>query len=656
MTEPIKDENSVVYDENAIKILEGLEPIKQRPGMYTRTESPLHIVQEALDNAIDEALGGFANQVMVHAHKDGSVTITDNGRGIPVGLHPKKQIPVVQAIFTILHSGGKFDKGSGAGAYAFSGGLHGVGVSVTNALSDLLSVEVKRDGFKWTIEFSNGDVVKPLAKGDSTNRTGTSLRIKPNPKYFDNPDIPLVPLRELAKTKAILLPGLKVTFRNEREDKEDEVFQYENGLRDYLQESSKEDPILPFLQAEKFIGKDDDNFSEGEGAQWVIGWFEDTGPSQGASYVNLIPTPDHGTHVAGLKSALFNSVRAYCESHALMPKGVKLSSDDVFKNIRFVLSARLLDPSFDGQTKDRLNSRDAVKLLEKTAQPVLDAWLAHNPAHAKTVGELAVRNASARQRASQKTERKKSSGVVLLPGKLSDCESQDSSLNELFLVEGDSAGGSAKMARNKELQAILPMRGKGLNTWEKTAQESLENAEISDISTAIGVAPHTLKDEVDFSRLRYGKVCVLSDADVDGFHIQTLMLTLFYRHFPQLLNRGHVYIAQPPLYRIDAAPVGKKKPARKLYAMDDNEQVHHIEKLKKEGYTQISVSRFKGLGEMNPDELWETSLNPDTRRLAQVILPQELTEQAHEMVDMLMSKSRASHRRQWLEASEIERD
>lgn len=646
------------YSESDIQILEGLEPVKLRPGQFTRLDCPLHIVQEALDNAVDEAIGGFASQIQVIYHKDGAITISDNGRGIPVGLHPEKKIPVVQAIFTLLYSGGKFNKASGGSAYSYAGGLHGVGVSVTNALSESLEVEVKREGFKWNIAFSNGFVVKPLEKGDTTNRTGTSLRIKPNPKYFQNPAVPKEELKSLAKTKAVLLPGLKVTFKDEVEGSEDQ-FLFENGISDYLVSfSGGEQPLVPLINGEGFIDSEDESFSEGEGAQWSLSWYEtalDT-KSQGSSFVNLIPTPLHGTHVAGLKSALFNSLKTYCENHALIPKGVRLSSEDVFKNVRFILSAKVLDPSFDNQTKDALNTRDAVALIEKVSKPQIDGWLAHNPGNAKIIGDLVVRNASARVKASQKVEKRKSSSVVLLPGKLTDCESEDSAVTEIFLVEGDSAGGSAKMARNKETQAILPMRGKGLNTWEKSSAEAMENSEINDISTAIGVPPHTKNSELDWNKLRYGKICILSDADVDGFHIQTLMLTLFYKHFPLLIEKGHIYVAQTPLYRVDAPSVGKKKQAKKLYAMDDSELVHTVEKLKKDGYGNISVSRFKGLGEMNPPELWETSLNPDTRRLAQVILPPDEEKEAVEKIDMLMSKARSSNRRTWLEANEIEKD
>lgn len=636
------------YAESSIKILEGLEPVKQRPGMYTRTESPLHIIQEVLDNSVDEAIGGYARLISVELLPDGEVRIADDGRGIPVGLHPEKKIPVVQAVFTILHAGGKFDKADG-GAYSFSGGLHGVGVSVTNALSDLLEVTVIRDGWQHVIEFNNGDVAKPLKRLGRAEGTGTALRIKPNPKYFDSPDFDAALLRALVRSKAVLLPGLVTTFRDARKnaDAPVESYSYADGLSTYLSEQSAGEPLVPVMAQAAYATAQDDNFAEGEGAAWAFSFYEGGGAS--ASFVNLIPTPHGGTHVAGLRQALFNAVRSHVDHHGMLPKGVKLTADDVFKNVGYVLSARILDPSFENQTKDRLSSRDGVKLLEKTVQPHFEAWLNLNPADAKVVAELCIRNAAARQRAGKVVERKKSSSVVMLPGKLSDCESSDPAVTELFLVEGDSAGGSAKMGRLKDTQAILAMRGKGLNTWEKDAVDAMGNEEIHDISTAIGIPPHGLSDEVDFSRLRYGKVCLLADADVDGFHIQVLLLTLFFRHFPQLIDRGHVYVARPPLFRLDVEAVGKKRPAKKVYAMDEAELHMLQDRLAKEGYRPPKVGRFKGLGEMDPPELWETTLNPDTRRLLKVVLPESMRPAALTGFDNLMAKGRADWRRQWLE-------
>lgn len=636
------------YTEANIKILKDLEPIKLRPGQFTRTDTPLHMIQEVLDNAIDEALGGYAQNVCVIAHSDGSVSIADDGRGIPVGLHPEKNIPVVQAIFTMLYSGGKFEK-TGGGAYSFAGGLHGVGVCVTNALSDRLDVTVVRDGWKYRIVFSNGDVVEPLKKVERSEGQGTTIRIKPNPKYFSQPEIPLDELKELLKSKAVLLPGLKIEYSDRRnEDRSTtEVFQYSRGMSAYLLEVAKESPIVPLIEGQAYAQDGDENFSEGEGAAWAFSWFE-SGDASGKSFVNLIPTPLHGTHVSGLKAAIFTTVKTFIEHHGLLPKGLKLTAEDVFKHVRFVLSARMLDPSFDNQTKDRLSSRDGVKLVEKMLQPHLDAWANHNTANAKIVAELVIKTASARQRASIKTEKRRNSSIVMLPGKLADCESDEPELRELFLVEGDSAGGSAKAARIKDCQAILPLRGKSLNVWEKTKEEALSNEEIHDISVAIGIPLHTVKDSLEFNKLRYHKICILSDADVDGFHIQTLLLTLFFKHFPQLVQNGYVYVSRPPLYRIDADAVGKKKQAKKLYAMDEAERLGLEEKLKKEGYLNLKVGRFKGLGEMNPEDLWDTTLNPDTRRLLRVTLPEEKKAEAVEMFDNLMSKDRASWRREWM--------
>jgi topoisomerase IV subunit B len=636
-----------LYNEESIKILEGLEPVKQRPGMYTRTDSPLHIIQEVLDNSVDEAIGGYATNIQVEVLPGNCVRITDNGRGIPVGLHPEKKIPVVEAVFTILHAGGKFDKASG-GAYSYSGGLHGVGVSVTNALSDVLDVTVTRDGWKHQIVFNNGNVATPLKRLGRAEGTGTSSLIQPNPKYFDTPVIDAKALRALVKSKAILLPGLTAEFVDgtDPESPVTEIFSYAAGLQDYLAELSPE-PVTPVIATQLYIETADDQFAVGEGAAWALAFYES--PAATSSFVNLIPTPLGGTHVSGLRSALFNAVRAYTEHHSLTPKGIKLTADDVFKNVGYVLSARMLDPSFENQTKDRLNSRDGVKLLERVALPYFEGWLNLNPVPAKAIAELALRNAATRQRQTQKLERKRSSSLVMLPGKLSDCESSNPAETELFLVEGDSAGGSAKMGRSKYNQAILAMRGKGLNTWEKDSLEAMQNSEINDISTAIGVAPHKRSDVVDFGKLRYGKINILADADVDGFHIQVLLLTLFLKHFPQLIERGHIYISRPPLYRIDADAVGKKKAAKKIYVMDEAELTQVQEKLTKEGYSKFKVGRFKGLGEMDPPELWDTTLNPDTRRLLRVVLPEQATTEAEAAFDNLMSKKKSDWRREWME-------
>lgn len=635
------------YTEASITILEGLEPVKKRPGMYTRTESPLHIVQEILDNSIDEAIGGFSKNVTIEMLPNNCVRVTDDGRGIPVGLHPEKKIPVVEAVFTILHAGGKFDKASG-GAYSYAGGLHGVGVSVTNALSDVLDVTVIRDGWKYQIVFNNGDVAKPLKKLERAEGSGTSLYVQPNPKYFDTATIDAQALRALIKSKAILLPGLTTRFIDSTNPDAPvtEVFNYAAGLVDYLAEMSNE-PVVPVISTQVYVDASDEQFAEGEGAAWALSFYE--GQAAASSFVNLIPTPQGGTHVAGLRSALFNSVKGYLEHHNLTPKGIKLTADDVFKNVGYVLSARMLDPSFENQTKDRLGSRDAVKLMERIALPYFEGWLNLNPVPAKAIAELCLRNAAARQRQTLKVDRKRSSSVVMLPGKLTDCESSNPAEAEIFLVEGDSAGGTAKMGRSKDTQAILAMRGKGLNVWEKDAMEAMQNSEINDISIAIGIPPHTLTDTVDWSKLRYEKINILADADVDGFHIQVLLLTMFFKHWPQLIQRGYVYVSRPPLYRLDADAVGKKKPAKKLFAMDDAELKQMQEKLAKEGYSKFKIGRFKGLGEMSAVELWETTLNPDTRRLLRAALPEHLKLEATATFDNLMSKKKASWRREWME-------
>ena len=644
------------YSESSIRILKGLEPVKLRPGQFTRTDCPLHIVQEVLDNAVDEAIGGHAKEISIELFSDGSVGIRDTGRGIPVGLHPLEQVPVVEAIFTVLYSGGKFDKSSG-GAYSYSGGLHGVGVSVTNALSERLIAEVVRDGWRWRIEFGDGDVTKPLHKVERAEGSGTFVRIKPNPKYFDSPDIPVGELRELLRSKAVLLPGLVARMVDSREEpSKEEVFCYSAGMSDYLSELGGE-PLVPVLAGEAYADANDSAFAQGEGASWAFSWYE-KGDGIGRSFVNLIPTPQHGTHVTGLRAAVFSALKSYIEHHGLLPKGLKLTADDAFKSVRFVVSARMLEPSFDNQTKDRLNSRDGVALVERMARPFMEAWLNHNPGPAKVVADLVIQAAAARQRAAHKVERRRSTSVVMLPGKLADCESQVPAETELFLVEGDSAGGSAKQGRLKDNQAILPLRGKGLNSWEQSKDEALSNREIHDISVALGVPLHSRGDTVDLSRLRYGKVCILSDADVDGFHIQVLLLTLFYKHFPALVEAGHVYVARTPLYRIDADAVGKKKPAKKVYAMDDGERAMLEDRLYKEGYRNLQVVRFKGLGEMNPTQLWDTTLNPDTRRLLQVHLPEEGVSHTDAVFDCLMSKSNAAWRREWLErrGSEVDGD
>ncbi|NTX47190.1 DNA topoisomerase IV subunit B [Burkholderia cepacia] len=653
---------SAAYSEASIKVLKGLEPVKQRPGMYTRTENPLHIIQEVIDNASDEALGGYGKQITVTLHADQSVSVEDDGRGIPFGMHPEEGVPVVEIVFTRLHAGGKFDKAAG-GAYTFSGGLHGVGVSVTNALATRLDVTVWRDGKIAELGFAEGDVVKPLTTqgaGRGEKKSGTRVQVWPNPKYFDSPNLPLGELQRLLRSKAVLLPGVEVVLVNEKSG-ERQTWKYEDGLRGYLlDEMNGSELLIPLFEGGRFADSrsGDDTFAEGEGASWVVAWSEE-GSLVRESYVNLIPTPAGGTHESGLRDGLYQAVKSFVELHNLQPKGVKLLAEDVFARVSFVLSAKVLDPQFQGQIKERLNSRDAVKLVSSFSRPALELWLNQHVEHGKKLAELVIKQAQARTRAGQKVEKRKSSGVAVLPGKLTDCETEDITRNELFLVEGDSAGGSAKMGRDKEYQAILPLRGKVLNTWETERDRLFANNEVHDISVAIGVDPHSPDESVDLSNLRYGKICILSDADVDGSHIQVLLLTLFFKHFPQLIERGHVCVARPPLFRVDA-PARGKKAAQKLYALDEGELEAILDKLRKDGVreTQWSISRFKGLGEMSAEQLWDTTMNPDTRRLMPVKLGELDYEATVARMTMLMGKGEAAARRGWLEekGNDVEAD
>ena len=638
------------YSEGSIKVLKGLEPVKQRPGMYTRTDNPLHVIQEVIDNAADEALAGFGKKIRVTLHADGSVGVEDDGRGIPFGLHPEEKAPVVELVFTRLHAGGKFDKGKG-GAYSFSGGLHGVGVSVTNALSKRLEVTSHREGQVARIVFSGGDVVepltlRPLAPGE--RKQGTTVRAWPDAKYFESAGLPGTELVHLLRSKAVLMPGVTVTLTDEKK-KDTQSWQYKGGLRDYLEQTLTGDVVVPIFEGEGYAGKDSDSFAEGEGAEWAVAFTEEGAPVR-ESYVNLIPTTAGGTHDSGLRDGLFQAVKSFIELHALLPKGVKLMPEDVFARASYVLSAKVLDPQFQGQIKERLNSRDAVRLVSSYVRPALELWLNQHVDYGKRLAELAIKAAQTRQRAGQKVEKRKGSGVAVLPGKLTDCESRDIADNEVFLVEGDSAGGSAKMGRDKETQAVLPLRGKVLNTWEVERDRLFANTEIHDISVAIGVDPHGPTDEVDLSGLRYGKICILSDADVDGSHIQVLLLTLFFRHFPKLIDAGHVYVARPPLYRVDA-PARGKKPAAKMYALDDGELTATLDKLRKDGVSEgkWTIGRFKGLGEMNAEQLWETTLNPDTRRLLPVRLGRFDFSQTTDEMTKLMGKGEAASRRELME-------
>jgi topoisomerase-4 subunit B len=638
------------YSEGSIRVLKGLEPVKQRPGMYTRTDNPLHIIQEVLDNAADEALAGYGKKIKVVLHTDGSVSIEDDGRGIPFGLHPEEKAPVIELVFTRLHAGGKFDKGKG-GAYSFSGGLHGVGVSVTNALSKRLEATSYREGQVATLVFSGGDVTEPLVArpaGEGDRKQGTTVRAWPDAKYFESSALPMNELTHLLRSKAVLMPGVTVTLVNEK-TKETQQWQYKAGLRDYLTQTLNGDPVIPLFEGEGFADGNSESFAEGEGASWAVAFTEDGAPVR-ESYVNLIPTSAGGTHDSGLRDGLFNAVKSFIELHGLLPKGVKLMPEDVFARASYVLSAKVLDPQFQGQIKERLNSRDAVRLVSSFVRPALELWLNEHVDYGKKLAELAIKAAQTRQKAGQKVEKRKSSGVAVLPGKLTDCESRDIADNEVFLVEGDSAGGSAKMGRNKETQAILPLRGKVLNTWEVDRDRLFANNEIHDISVAIGVDPHGPNDNPDMSNLRYGKVCILSDADVDGSHIQVLLLTLFFRHFPKLIEAGHLYVARPPLFRVDA-PARGKKPASKAYALDEGELTAIIDKLRKDGVKEggWSISRFKGLGEMSAEQLWDTTLNPDTRRLLPIELGPLDNAGTESLMTQLMGKGEAAARRELME-------
>jgi topoisomerase IV subunit B len=639
------------YGEASIRVLKGLEPVKQRPGMYTRTDNPLHIVQEVIDNAADEALAEFGRRIDVTVHADNSVSVEDDGRGIPFGLHPQEKVSVIEIVFARLHAGGKFDKGAG-NAYSFSGGLHGVGVSVTNALSKRLEVTVWREGQVATICFSGGDVIEPLKTRKATaadKKSGTRVRVWPDAKYFETGELPRPELTHLLRSKAVLMPGVTVTLAVEK-GAEQHRWLYQGGLRDYLMQSLSADPVIPLFEGEHFADAGEtENFAEGEGASWCVAFTED-GNTVRESYVNLIPTVAGGTHESGLKDGMFGAIKGFIDMHSLLPKGVKLMPEDVFSRASFVLSAKVLDPQFQGQIKERLNSRDALRLVSACVKPLLELWLNQHVEHGRKLAELVIRQAQTRQRASLKVEKRKGSGVAVLPGKLTDCESRDLLQNEIFLVEGDSAGGSAKLGRNKETQAILPLRGKVLNAWEVERDRLFANNEIHDIAVAIGVDPHGANDNVDLSGLRYGKVCILSDADVDGSHIQVLLLTLFFRHFPKLIEAGRIFVAKPPLFRVDA-PARGKKPAAKIYALDEGELGATLDKLRKEGAREDSwnISRFKGLGEMNAEQLWDTTLNPETRRLLQIEFARLGFAATGQSLCKLMGKGEAQSRRELME-------
>ncbi len=616
------------YDASAIEVLTGLEPVQKRPGMYTDTVRPNHLAQEVIDNSVDEAVAGHGSLIEVTLHKDGSLSVRDDGRGMPVDIHPEEKISGVEVILTRLHAGGKFSSKN----YQYSGGLHGVGISVVNALSSKLEVEVRRDGVVYTMAFKHGAPKGKLKKTGTVGKrnTGTWIRFWPEKKYFDSVNFSLPRLRHVLRAKAVLCPGLMVEFHDEKSG-ETESWKYEGGLQDYLGESLFDKQLLPeepFTSSMK---------GSNEEVDWALCWLVDDGEVTAESYVNLIPTAQGGTHVNGLRTGLTEALREFCEIRNLLPRGVKLSPEDVWERVCYVLSVKLQDPQFSGQTKERLSSRECAAFVSGVVKDAFSLWLNQHTEAGQSIATLAIENAQKRLRAGKKVIRKKITSGPALPGKLADCSSQDNEITELFLVEGDSAGGSAKQARDRVFQAIMPLRGKILNTWEVESDQVLASQEVHDISVAIGMEPgdSNLKD------LRYGKICILADADSDGYHIATLLCALFLRHFRSLVEAGHVYIAMPPLFRID---VGKQV----FYALDEAEKQGVIDRIEAEKIKgKVSVTRFKGLGEMNPMQLRVTTLSPDTRRLVRLTL--DAGDASNQMLDMLLAKKRAGDRKSWLE-------
>ncbi|MDH4040843.1 MAG: DNA topoisomerase IV subunit B [Gammaproteobacteria bacterium] len=616
------------YTAEDIEVLTGLEPVRKRPGMYTDTSRPNHLAQEVIDNSVDEALAGHASQIEVILHRNGSVTVTDDGRGMPVDIHPEQGVPGVEVILCTLHAGGKFSSKN----YQFSGGLHGVGVSVVNALSSELEIVIRRDGQVYRMTFAGGDKKTDLEVIDTCGKrnTGTAVTFLPDPRYFDSVTFSVSRLRHVLRAKAVLCPGLRVKFTEEKSGDTDEWY-YEDGLTDYLADATIDFPVIPEVP---FVG----SFSgSNEAVDWAVQWLPEGGEIIAESYVNLIPTIQGGTHVNGLRTGLLEAMRDFCELRSLLPRGVKLAPDDVWDRCCYVLSSKLEDPQFSGQTKERLSSREAAAFVSGVAKDAFSLWLNQHTGEAEKLAELCINNAQSRLRSAKKVIRKRVTSGPALPGKLADCSGEDPTRGELFLVEGDSAGGSAKQARDREFQAILPLRGKILNTWEVDSQEILASQEVNNISVAMGVDPAS----DDLSGLRYHKICILADADSDGLHIATLICALMVRHFRPLVAAGHVFVAMPPLYRID---VGKDV----YYALDEGEKqgvLDRIEAEKKKG--RVNVQRFKGLGEMNPLQLRETTMAPDTRRLVRLVLdPGDGTNQ---MLDMLLAKKRAGDRKAWLE-------
>jgi len=617
------------YNAAAIEVLSGLEPVRKRPGMYTDTTRPNHLAQEVIDNSVDEALAGYANSIEVTLHKDGAIQVKDNGRGMPVDIHPGQGKPGVEVILCQLHAGGKFSNKN----YSFSGGLHGVGVSVVNALSEKLEVEVKRGGKVYQMAFAHGDKQTELTETGTVgkNNTGTTVKFWPNQKYFDSPKISVSRLEQNLRAKAVLCPGLKITLAIESTN-EQQVWHYQDGLMEYLLDRIGD---IEFFPQPPFMGKSAANH---EAVEWGIVWALANGPEMLAeSYVNLIPTAQGGTHVNGLRAGLTEAVREFCEIRNILPRGVKVAPEDVWEHCHFVLSVKLHDPQFSGQTKERLSSRECVAFVSGIAKDRFSLWLNQHPAEGEKIAEIIIASAQKRLRSSQKIVRKKITQGPALPGKLADCSSQDLSRTELFLVEGDSAGGSAKQARERDFQAIMPLRGKILNTWEVESNQVMASQEVHDIAVALGIEPGS----DDLQNLRYGKVCILADADSDGNHIATLICALFYQHFNALVRAGHVFVAMPPLYRID---VGK----RVFYALDEAERQGVLDRIKAENLKgQINVQRFKGLGEMNPSQLRETTMNPDTRRLVQLTVKE--ADDTSQQLDLLLAKKRSPDRKHWLE-------
>ncbi|WP_010130040.1 DNA topoisomerase IV subunit B [Haemophilus sputorum] len=626
------------YDADEITVLKDLEPVQLRPGMYTDTTRPNHLGQEVIDNSVDEALSGYASHIDVILHADNSLEVIDNGRGMPVDIHSTEKISGVELILTKLHAGGKFSNKN----YTFSGGLHGVGISVVNALSQRVEIKIKRHGEIYAIAFENGVKVEELTVIGSCpkKQTGTTVRFYPNPKYFDSPRFSVSRLRHLLRAKAVLCPKLTIRFIDHINNNE-ETWYYEDGLSDYLSEALKESESLP---NPPFIG---DVVGETEAVSWTLTWLPEGGELLSESYVNLIPTSQGGTHVNGLRNGLFKAMVEFCDIHNLLPKGVKLTAEDVWNRCAYVLSLKIQEPQFAGQTKERLSSRQASSYVDSVIKDAFSLWLNQNVQIGKTLADMAISSAQSRLRAAKKVVRKKLVSGPALPGKLADCLSQDLTRTELFLVEGDSAGGSAKQARDKEFQAILPLRGKILNTWEVSSDQVLASQEVHDIAIAIGIDP----DSDNLEELRYGKICILADADSDGLHIATLLCALFLRHFPQLVKDGHVYVAMPPLYRID---VGKDQVH---YALDEAEKEAILHRLASKK-AKLNVQRFKGLGEMNPSQLRETTMDPSTRRLVQLTLDEgdEQTPSTFEIMDMMLVKKRSEDRKKWLQERGNEAD